>query len=413
MLNRIEVVGVSKRYRLGERADVRDTVAALVRRRRLAERKDVWSLRDVSFEVPDGGALGIVGRNGAGKSTILKVLMRITTPTEGVARTRGRVAALLEVGTGFHAELTGRENVFLNAAVLGMSRADTAKRFDEIVAFAGTEQFLDTPVKRYSSGMYLRLAFAVAAHLEPDVLIVDEVLAVGDAEFQRRCMGRMTDAEREGRTVVFVSHDLDSLTKLCARSLWLEGGVVRDDGPTARIVRDYLQSGFAGSRQDAHQFAHGDGVGLLDVQVRPVDGDPRLPLVRDEPFQIVVDLLVDEPRPGLDVAVFVTTTRGTRVFDEALSDRSDAGLPAGRHRLVLDVPAVLNAGEYTVGVWVGTPLEDLVMEPAAAAFALHGADRNRPDRAVVLGLPFSVSALVSGTHGAHGDDHRELRVDGV
>jgi ABC-2 type transport system ATP-binding protein/lipopolysaccharide transport system ATP-binding protein len=331
MLNRIEVVGVSKRYRLGERADVRDTVAALVRRRRLAERKDVWSLRDVSFEVPDGGALGIVGRNGAGKSTILKVLMRITTPTEGVARTRGRVAALLEVGTGFHAELTGRENVFLNAAVLGMTRADTAKRFDEIVAFAGTEQFLDTPVKRYSSGMYLRLAFAVAAHLEPDVLIVDEVLAVGDAEFQRRCMGRMTDAEREGRTVVFVSHDLDSLTKLCARSLWLEGGVVRDDGPTARIVRDYLQSGFAGSRQDARQFAHGDGVGLLDVQVRPVDGDPRLPLVRDEPFQIVVDLLVDEPRPGLDVAVFVTTTRGTRVFDEALSDRSDAGLPAGRH----------------------------------------------------------------------------------
>ena len=172
----------------------------------------------MSFTVPDGGSLGIVGRNGAGKSTILKILMRITTPTTGVSRTRGRVAALLEVGTGFHRELSGRENVFLNGAVLGMSRADTLRRFDEIVAFASVEQFLDTPVKRYSSGMYLRLAFAVAAHLEPDILIVDEVLAVGDAEFQRKCLGRMSEAEREGHTVVFVSHDLSSLTRLCPQS---------------------------------------------------------------------------------------------------------------------------------------------------------------------------------------------------
>ena len=391
MDNRIEVEGLGKRYRLGERGDVRDTVAGLLRGRR-PEHKEVWSLRDVTFAVPDGGALGIVGRNGAGKSTILKVLMRITTPTEGVARTRGRVAALLEVGTGFHPELTGRENVYLNAAVLGMTRAETTRRFDDIVEFAGTERFLDTPVKRYSSGMYLRLAFAVAAHLEPDVLIVDEVLAVGDAEFQRRCMGRMSAAEREGRTVVFVSHDLDSLTRLCARSLWLEAGRVRDDGPTTQIVRDYLTSGFA----QASAFASGADEGpvrLLSVSAQRPSGDPDAALLRDEPFQLVVDVEVESGRQGLDLAVFVTNARGTRVFDEALSDHSDRQLRPGKNRVVLDVPPVLNVGDHTIGVWVGTATEQVLLEPTAAAFLLHGSERGRPDRAVVLGLPFSVSEL--------------------
>ena len=389
MPSRIEVERVGKRYRLGERRDVRETVAGLVRGRR-PDRREMWSLRDVSFTVPDGGALGIVGRNGAGKSTLLKILMRVTTPTEGLARTRGRVAALLEVGTGFHPELTGRENVFLNAAVLGMSRAETAKRFDQIVAFAGTEAFLDTPVKRYSSGMYLRLAFAVAAHLEPDVLLVDEVLAVGDAEFQRRCMGRMSEAEREGRTVVFVSHDLDSLSRLCPRSLWLDGGRVRDDGPTPRVVRDYLTSGFDAPAA-AGGYATQGPVRLLGVAVRPVAGPADAPLLRDEPFQIVVDLDVQDDRPGLDAAVWVTAARGTRVFDEALSDQGAEGLRPGRRRLVLDVPPVLNVGDYTVGVWVGTAIDDVLTEPTAVSFTLLGAQRGRPDRVVVLGLPFSVS----------------------
>ena len=387
--NRIEVEGLGKRYRLGEKGDVRDTVAGLLRGRR-PDRREVWSLRDVTFDVPDGGALGIVGRNGAGKSTILKVLMRITTPTVGVARTRGRVAALLEVGTGFHPELTGRENVYLNAAVLGMTRAETTRRFDEIVAFAGTERFLDTPVKRYSSGMYLRLAFAVAAHLEPDVLIVDEVLAVGDAEFQRRCMGRMTDAEREGRTVVFVSHDLDSLTRLCSRSLWLEAGQVRDDGPTAQIVRDYLSSGFAAATAGSAQAAAGP-VQLLSVRAERPSGDPDAALLRDEPFRLVVDLQVDEHVPGLDLAIFVTNARGTRVFDETLSDHATSSLQQGRSRVTLEVPPVLNVGDHTVGIWVGTATEEILVEPTAAAFVLHGSERGRPDRAVVLGLPFTVS----------------------
>jgi len=193
-------------------------------------------MRDVSFSLADGEALGIVGANGAGKSTVLKILAGITAPSTATSRTRGRVAALLELGTGFHPELTGRENIYLNGAILGMSRLDITRRFDQIVDFSGVARFLDTPVKRYSSGMYLRLAFAVAAHLEPAVLVVDEILAVGDAEFQRKCIVRMQEAEEEGR-LVFVSHDLETLIKLCERSIWLESGQIRDSGRTDVIVR--------------------------------------------------------------------------------------------------------------------------------------------------------------------------------
>ena len=208
-----------------------------------------WALKDVSFEVKQGEVLGIVGRNGAGKSTLLKILSRITEPTEGRIRIRGRVASLLEVGTGFHPELTGRENIYLNGGILGMSRAETKAKFDEIVAFAEVEKFLDTPVKRYSSGMYVRLAFAVAAHLEPEILIVDEVLAVGDAEFQKKCLGKMHDvAGQEGRTVLFVSHNLDSILRLCGRVLWLNSGSVRDIGPPAGIIHGYSQQQISDSR---------------------------------------------------------------------------------------------------------------------------------------------------------------------
>ncbi|GAB3196513.1 ABC transporter ATP-binding protein [Geodermatophilus arenarius] len=389
-MDRVQVDRVSKRYLLGEQRNLRETLVAAVRRRR-DESRELWSLRDVSFTVADGEAVGIVGRNGAGKSTLLKVLMRITAPTTGEARTRGRVAALLEVGTGFHPELTGRENVFLNAAVLGMSRAETARRFDEIVDFSGVERFLDTPVKRYSSGMYLRLAFAVAAHLEPDVLVVDEVLAVGDAEFQRKCMNRMSEAEAEGRTVLFVSHDLAALSKLCSRAIWLEAGRIKDQGPTTPIVRDYLTSGVASA--GGGQLGPGGDVGrLLQVQVVALDGIAR-PLLRDEPFRIVVRFEMDEMLAGLDLAVILTNQHGVRVFDEVLSHSQEVRFPPGRHEAVLEVPPILAIGDYTVGVWLGTEHEDVHYEITAVSFTLHGEEGYHRDRVLVLGLPYRVRRL--------------------
>jgi lipopolysaccharide transport system ATP-binding protein len=212
------------------------------RRQRKMERVDFWALKDVSFQVNQGEVVGIIGRNGAGKSTILKILSRITVPTEGQIRIKGRTASLLEVGTGFHPELTGRENIFLNGAILGMTRAEIIRKFDEIVEFSGVEEFLDTPVKRYSSGMYVRLAFAVAAHLEPEILIIDEVLAVGDAAFQKKCLGKMGSFAKSGRTVLFVSHSMDAIRTLCERCIWIKDGHLHKDGRTEEIVEDYFNS---------------------------------------------------------------------------------------------------------------------------------------------------------------------------
>lgn len=203
--------------------------------------EEFWALKNVSFEVKQGEVVGIIGRNGAGKSTLLKVLSRITEPSEGRVRLRGRVASLLEVGTGFHPELTGRENIFLNGSILGMSKEEIRRKFDEIVAFSEVEKFLDTPVKRYSSGMYVRLAFAVAAHLEPEILIVDEVLAVGDAEFQKKCLGKMQNVARGGKTVMFVSHNLDSVMRLCSAAIWMDRGRLRTVGNVTEIVNSYQQ----------------------------------------------------------------------------------------------------------------------------------------------------------------------------
>jgi lipopolysaccharide transport system ATP-binding protein len=219
----------------------------IARRRHLPQGREIeefWALKDVNFEVKEAEVVGIIGRNGAGKSTLLKILSRITEPTAGRIVLRGRVGSLLEVGTGFHPELTGRENIFLNGAILGMTRREIANKFDEIVTFAEVERFLDTPVKRYSSGMYVRLAFAVAAHLEPDILVVDEVLAVGDLEFQQKCLGKMDDvSRREGRTVLFVSHNLGIISKLCPTTIWLDRGSIRQHGNTAAVVREYLSQG--------------------------------------------------------------------------------------------------------------------------------------------------------------------------
>ena len=247
----IAVENLGKRYHLAHqrRADtLRDTLAQKVRGLfgggGAAEAEEFWALRDVSFDVKQGDVLGIIGRNGAGKSTLLKLLSRITEPTTGRAVIRGRIACLLEVGTGFHPELSGRENIFLNGAILGMTRAEIARKFDEIVAFAEVERFLDTQVKHYSSGMYVRLAFAVAAHLEPEILIVDEVLAVGDAQFQKKCLGKMQDVARDsGRTVLFVSHNTAALQAICRTGLWLQQGRVVQHGPIGECLSAYLASG--------------------------------------------------------------------------------------------------------------------------------------------------------------------------
>ncbi len=288
----IVVEELSKQYRIGELhsayGTLRDSLTAtarrLVRRDHQRHYEEIWALRNVSFDLAEGSVLGIIGRNGAGKSTLLRILTRITTPSEGRATIAGRVGSLLEVGTGFHPELTGRENVYLNGSVLGMKRREITQKFPQIVEFAGVEQFIDTPVKRYSSGMSVRLAFAVAAHLEPEVLLVDEVLAVGDAEFQRRCLGRMEDLSRSGRTVLFVSHQMQAVSQLCDRVIWLEKGEILLDGPGSDVVARYLQSGYGGSGA-THEWPD-------------LDSAPGDDLVRLRSVRVVQD---DEVAPAVDV----------------------------------------------------------------------------------------------------------------
>lgn len=241
----LEVQGVGKKFRISHEAvpylSLRESLGGLFKKNH-ATGEDFWALRDVSFEVQPGDSLGIIGRNGAGKSTLLKILSKITPPTQGRVIGRGRIASLLEVGTGFHPELTGRENIYLNGSILGMKKREIDRRFDEIVAFAGTERFLDTPLKHYSSGMQLRLAFAVAAFLEPEILIIDEVLAVGDAEFQKKCIGKMEDVSRSGRTILFVSHNLAAVSRLCSRAIQLDAGKVAKAGSSNEVIQHYLNS---------------------------------------------------------------------------------------------------------------------------------------------------------------------------
>jgi lipopolysaccharide transport system ATP-binding protein len=291
----VRAAGVGKEYLLGEHTGYQlltEVLSERVRRvGRRPPRERLWALRDVSFEVAAGETFGIVGHNGAGKSTLLKVLARVTPPTEGAIELRGRVGALLEIGTGFHPELTGRENVFLNGAILGMSRAEIRSRFDEIVEFAEVARFVDTPVKRYSSGMYLRLAFAVAAHLEPEILIVDEVLSVGDLAFQEKCLGRMERVAGEGRTVLFVSHNLAAVRNLCPRSMLLARGRKVVEGPTEEVLEEYVRT----VRSDA-------AIGLRDRSDRQGSGRFRFTSMRFESDREVVDT----PVSGRDLDVVLT-----------------------------------------------------------------------------------------------------------
>jgi ABC-type polysaccharide/polyol phosphate transport system ATPase subunit len=361
----VEVSDLGKRYQLEVGAGF-TTLREHLSRKTRAQRSsapagEVWALRGVSFSMDQGDVLGVIGRNGAGKSTLLKILTRITEPTTGMARIRGRVGSLLEVGTGFHEELTGRENIFLNGAVLGMTRSEIRARFDEIVEFSGVRRFLDVPIKRYSSGMKLRLAFSVAAHLEPEVILVDEVLAVGDAEFQRRCLGKMSDLRGSGRTVIFVSHDFGAIAQLCPRALWLDGGRICADGTPAEVISRYQQS-FGAPGPGGRFVAAGAGpVVLTSVAVIDATGNATGAVRRNEPFDVELTFETSEVMPGLDLSIYLVNSRGVRVIDEALSDdpRIAPRLNgAGRYRAALRLPPLLAAGEYAVCVWVGTSRED-------------------------------------------------------
>jgi lipopolysaccharide transport system ATP-binding protein len=315
---------LGKCYQIGQRSrepytTLRDTIANGVRFRsgdRSPATKEFWALRDVSFDVPQGDVVGIVGRNGAGKSTLLKLLSRITEPTTGRIRIRGRVASLLEVGTGFHPELTGRENIYLNGAILGMSRREINAKFDEIVDFAEVEEFLDTPVKRYSSGMYVRLAFAVAANLDPEVLIVDEVLAVGDSQFQRKCLGKMKDfSTSEGRTVLFVSHSMASVRALCTSALWLDHGEVRLRGTSLEVIRAYLESSMdsAASTQSLGEIrrAPGQGDRLVITRVTLNDGQSVL---HGERLTIQIDYEARDTVPDVAFGIGFSSPEGVRML---------------------------------------------------------------------------------------------------
>jgi lipopolysaccharide transport system ATP-binding protein len=362
----IRVRDLGKRYRLGERPGayrtLRDALVGALRRVRHAGEEqaaqDLWALRHISFDVEQGQVLGVVGRNGAGKSTLLKILSRVTEPTEGTAEIRGRVGSLLEVGTGFHPELSGRENIFLNGAVLGMRRAEILEKLDEIVAFAEVERFIDTPVKRYSSGMYLRLAFSVAAHLEPEILLVDEVLAVGDAEFQRKCLGKMGDVAREGRTVLFVSHNMSAILRLTEETVVLERGRLALRAPTPQAVDFYMSSGMADAGERSWDGRLAEDNPFRPIALRVLDGRGRTTgqVASVEPTTIEFEYELSQAVAGLRVGVYLSTGRGESILASFDTDAPEAfekyrTRPAGRYRSRCTLPAnFLNEGRFVVGV---------------------------------------------------------------
>ena len=362
----IKVEGLGKQYRLGattrQYQTLRDSLARAARKpldllRANGQSDMFWALRDVDFEVAPGEVMGIIGRNGAGKSTLLKILSRITEPTTGRAELYGRVASLLEVGTGFHPELTGRENVFLNGAILGMSKAEISRKFDEIVAFAEIEKFLDTPVKRYSSGMYVRLAFAVAAHLEPEILIIDEVLAVGDAVFQKRCLGKMNEVAKGGRTVIFVSHNMRAVAQLCDRCIWISEGQVNSRGLANEVVVDYLASvqfqkadGLITEEMHEHATA---GLSFSRVTLLDQNANPTTTCYFGEPLrfraEFEVDKSLDQARLGVVVHKFDETVVCAVQHTDAALDLLD--LEPGRYVAQIQVDLPLIPGPYYVALF--------------------------------------------------------------
>ncbi len=388
----IQVKGVGKMYRIGGKQErykrftetMMDALIAPIRRlRRIGQpipaAETIWALKDISFEVKQGEVVGIIGRNGAGKSTLLKVLSRITEPTEGGVDLYGRVGSLLEVGTGFHPELTGRENVYLYGAILGMKRAEIVRKFDEIVAFAGVEKFIDTPMKRYSSGMQVRLAFSVAAHLEAEMLLVDEVLAVGDAGFQKKCLGKMESVANTGRTVLFVSHNMAAVERMCQRGILLENGQIVMDAPVQKVTNAYLQSGMKQSGEriwsNPNRAPGDDVVRLRAVRVLNVENQVTTEFKVTEAFCIEIEFQVLKPDYLLDAGLYLYDESGTLVF--MTSDFQDMtwhnrSRPVGLHRSICHVPGnLLNEGSISVTAGIATnPHTARATEPNAITFRL-------------------------------------------
>jgi lipopolysaccharide transport system ATP-binding protein len=352
----VRASAVGKRYRTRR---VESLYTQVARRLRGEPQEWFWALKDVSFEIEHGVSTAIIGRNGAGKSTLLKVLSRITEPTAGYADVTGRVGALLEVGTGFHPELTGRENVFFNGALLGMRRAEIQRRFDEIVEFAGVGTHIDKPVKWYSSGMFVRLGFAVAAHLEPEILIVDEVLAVGDAEFQKKCLGRMGDVAREGRTVLFVSHNMQAVRRLCQRGILLTNGQVELEGDVAAVTQHYLSSIGAAQngirRWDDPETRPGNDLGhLVEVRVTDDDDEPQGSFFSSRPIKVRVEFDLAVEDPAFTLGIDVLTADGVLVLISYQRDMAEGEVPPlrrGRNAWTCTIPAgLLNGGRYMLNV---------------------------------------------------------------
>jgi lipopolysaccharide transport system ATP-binding protein len=386
----IDAQQLSKRYRIGQmqaaygtlRDSLARTAARVISRNGEPEHetREIWALRDVSFQMREGEALGVVGRNGAGKSTLLKVLTRITTPTAGRAIIRGRVGSLLEVGTGFNPELTGRENVFLNGSILGMRRREIRRKLPAIVEFSGIEKFIDTPVKRYSSGMYVRLAFSVAAHLEPEILLVDEVLAVGDAEFQQRCLGRLEDFSGTGRSVLFVSHNMQAINQLCDRAIWLENGKLLDDGDPSEVITGYLHSALgSGSRiawPDDGSAPGDDLVRLLGVRAIDEEGNTVDAIDARRAVGIEIDFRVLRGGPPVFSKIKVYDGQGNTAFNAMdVEPHSDDSSEPGRYVATVWIPAnFLNEGRVSVeaGVYsLNAPkLHPRAWKPDAVSFTV-------------------------------------------
>jgi lipopolysaccharide transport system ATP-binding protein len=368
----IQVDQISKRYRIGKSREGHNNRPRLQMFtspfRYLADsfRKPdqdeiLWAIRNISFEVKRGEVIGIIGRNGAGKSTLLKILSRITEPTSGRALIQGRVGSLLEVGTGFHPELTGRENIFLSGAILGMKQVEINQKFKDIVQFAEIEKFLDTPVKRYSSGMYVRLAFSVAAHLEPEILLVDEVLAVGDAAFQKKCLGKMGDVATQGRTVLFVSHNMVAVQNLCNRVFWLDGGELKLEGPTAQAVSKYFSNAYQSQTEkfwaDIHSAPGNDKVRIHSMRIRPQPGCRSDLISMETPLQVEIEYWNLVPNENIHVTLHLFNEQQIVVLTTASIDGSetavDKQLSRGLYRSVCLIPAnLLNEGFHRIALLV-------------------------------------------------------------
>ncbi len=388
----VSVRGLSKSYTIAHNAASHTTAGeALMHRLKnplaKAETETFWALKDVDFDIQKGDVVGIIGRNGAGKSTLLKVLSRITEPTTGQIDLYGRVGSLLEVGTGFHPELTGRENVYLNGAILGMAKSEIARQFDAIVDFSGTEQFLDTPVKRYSSGMYVRLAFAVAAHLNPEILIIDEVLAVGDAEFQKKCLGKMQDVADSGRTVLFVSHNMASVLQLCNKALFLSQGQVAGAGPAPEVMTQYMAAGADTAAEVVWSMAEAPGdetVKIRAVRVLNQSGEVKPDYLLSEPVTLEMEFWTGTDGKRLNPSFHVLDTRENIVFATSNlhhPELMDRRYRAGTYSARCTIPAhLLNDGNYKVSAFLQEDAHHLpAIVPEIVSFVINDDGTSRGD----------------------------------